>query len=347
MVTKPTRARHLAPLTAVTSMLAVLLLAGPVLASEVTAFDDTVNRGHEGAVQALAEEGIVRGCEEGAFCPDEKVTRGQIASMLAAALELEPVEDGPFADVGGDVHAPNINALAQAGITEGCAADAFCSSATVTREQLASMLVRAFGFPPADRAYFDDAWATHGDNVEALAAAGVAAGCGDPLTHFCSGDPVIRWQAATFLARALDLVERVTLAPLEERREEQARIDAEREAERLAEEARRQAELEAERARLEAEREREEQARREAERLAMWESLAECESNGNWQANTGNGYYGGLQFLLQTWRSVGGTGYPHQASKEEQIARAERLLEQPWATFGNQWPACSRRLGLS
>jgi LysM repeat protein len=77
--------------------------------------------------------------------------------------------------------------------------------------------------------------------------------------------------------------------------------------------------------------------------LATWDRLAECESNGDWSINTGNGYYGGLQFALSSWEWVGGQGYPHEASKDEQIARAEILLErQGW----DAWPACSSALGL-
>ena len=75
----------------------------------------------------------------------------------------------------------------------------------------------------------------------------------------------------------------------------------------------------------------------------VWDRLAQCESGGNWSINTGNGYYGGLQFTLSSWRAVGGSGYPHQASKSEQIARAEKLRAiQGWGA----WPACSRKLGL-
>jgi hypothetical protein len=76
---------------------------------------------------------------------------------------------------------------------------------------------------------------------------------------------------------------------------------------------------------------------------SVWDRLAQCESGGNWQANTGNGYYGGLQFLPSTWHSVGGTGLPHEHSREEQIHRAQIL--QARAGWG-QWPACSTRLGL-
>jgi uncharacterized protein YabE (DUF348 family) len=75
----------------------------------------------------------------------------------------------------------------------------------------------------------------------------------------------------------------------------------------------------------------------------VWDRIAECESGGNWQANTGNGYYGGLQFSLSTWRAYGGSGYPHQNSRAQQIAIGQKL--QAAAGWG-QWPACSRQLGL-
>jgi LysM repeat protein len=76
---------------------------------------------------------------------------------------------------------------------------------------------------------------------------------------------------------------------------------------------------------------------------SVWDRLAQCESGGNWSINTGNGYYGGLQFTLSTWRSLGGRGYPNQASRSEQIARAQAL--QARSGWG-QWPACAARLGL-
>jgi resuscitation-promoting factor RpfB len=81
----------------------------------------------------------------------------------------------------------------------------------------------------------------------------------------------------------------------------------------------------------------------------VWDRLAGCESNGDWQMNSGNGLYGGLQFKLETWRGVGGQGMPHEASREEQIRRAQALLAPDawWATFDHQFPHCSRLLGLS
>jgi uncharacterized protein YabE (DUF348 family) len=70
----------------------------------------------------------------------------------------------------------------------------------------------------------------------------------------------------------------------------------------------------------------------------VWDKIAQCESGGNWAANTGNGYYGGLQFDLQTWHAYGGTGYPNEHSREEQIAIAEKVRD---ANGGyGAWPHC-------
>lgn len=75
---------------------------------------------------------------------------------------------------------------------------------------------------------------------------------------------------------------------------------------------------------------------------ATWDELAECETSGNWSANTGNGYYGGLQFAASTWRSVGGTGLPHQHSRATQIEKGKQLqAERGWTP----WPTCARKLG--
>jgi uncharacterized protein YabE (DUF348 family) len=76
----------------------------------------------------------------------------------------------------------------------------------------------------------------------------------------------------------------------------------------------------------------------------VWDALAQCESGGNWAINTGNGYYGGLQFNLGTWQSYGGTGLPSENSRETQIAVATRLRD---ATGGyGSWPGCASSLGL-
>ncbi|HET6625676.1 MAG TPA: transglycosylase family protein [Nocardioidaceae bacterium] len=76
----------------------------------------------------------------------------------------------------------------------------------------------------------------------------------------------------------------------------------------------------------------------------VWDQLAQCESGGNWAINTGNGYYGGLQFNMSTWQAYGGTGLPSENSRETQIAIATKVRD---ANGGyGSWPACSQSLGL-
>ena len=71
-----------------------------------------------------------------------------------------------------------------------------------------------------------------------------------------------------------------------------------------------------------------------------WDAVAACESGGNWAINTGNGYYGGLQFNMGTWHANGGSGSPHNASREEQIRVAENVLQSQGI---GAWPSCGRR----
>ena len=71
-----------------------------------------------------------------------------------------------------------------------------------------------------------------------------------------------------------------------------------------------------------------------------WDAIAACESGGNWSANTGNGFYGGLQFTQSTWAEHGGGGDPARASREEQIRVAERVLADQGL---GAWPVCGGR----
>lgn len=80
---------------------------------------------------------------------------------------------------------------------------------------------------------------------------------------------------------------------------------------------------------------------------STWDAVAQCESGGDWSINTGNGYYGGLQFSQSTWAAYGGTSYASnasQASKSQQIAVAERVLQ---AQGPGAWPVCSKKAGLT
>ncbi|HHU38103.1 MAG TPA: LysM peptidoglycan-binding domain-containing protein [Propionibacterium sp.] len=84
-----------------------------------------------------------------------------------------------------------------------------------------------------------------------------------------------------------------------------------------------------------------------AQASSVWDAVAQCESSGNWSINTGNGYYGGLQFSASTWKAFGGHQYApnaHQATKAQQIAIAQKTL----AVQGpGAWPVCSKKAGLT
>src|SRR5207244_2767813 len=80
--------------------------------------------------------------------------------------------------------------------------------------------------------------------------------------------------------------------------------------------------------------------------LGTWDKVAQCESSGNWQINTGNGYYGGVQIYLPTWNAYGGreyATYPHQATKQQQILIAEKILAGQGA---GAWGSCGAGAGL-
>ncbi len=81
--------------------------------------------------------------------------------------------------------------------------------------------------------------------------------------------------------------------------------------------------------------------------VSTWNKVAACESSGDWSINTGNGYYGGLQFTQSTWEAYGGTAYAHradQATRDQQIAIAEKVLK---GQGPGAWPVCSVRAGLT
>ncbi len=178
-----------------------------------TFFDENATT-HEPNIEAIARAGITGGCvpEGTAYCPDLPVTRAQMASFLARALDLVPSAPS-FSDVtASNVHASNIGAIAAAGITLGCGPGVFCPNDFVTREQMASFLARGLDLTPLTTGPFTDVRGTHAPNINAIAAAGITLGCNADGTLFCPEAEVIRAQMASFLARGLGL-EPVVLPP--------------------------------------------------------------------------------------------------------------------------------------
>jgi cell wall-associated NlpC family hydrolase len=227
--------------------LPALLLLGTMLApvgasAQEVSFSDTQGTSQARAVNALAAEGIILGCEDDRFCPGDELTRGQAASILARALDLPDADTTDrFSDTANDTHRRAIDAVAEAGIVQGCEDGAFCPRDRITRQQLATMLTNAFDVPAASAAgsdLFVDVEGGHAPAVASITEAGIANGC--DLVNFCARDALQRGHAALFFARALDLVDRVDIAPFSERQAEHEAIvaaereAAEREAERLA-----------------------------------------------------------------------------------------------------------------
>jgi len=108
-------------------------------------FTDDAASAHEADINRVAQSGVTAGCGVGVFCPRAGVTREQMASFLARAMELPAARRDWFSDDNGSVHEGAINRLAEAGIAAGCASGRFCPAALVTREQMTAFLHRSFG----------------------------------------------------------------------------------------------------------------------------------------------------------------------------------------------------------
>ncbi len=162
-------------------------------------------------IEWLAAEGITRGCNpptNDRFCPNNPVTRGQMAAFLTRALDLPPEDTNAFIDDDNSVFEADINALAASSITRGCnppGNDRFCPDETVTRGQMAAFLVRGLDLPAGTPDTFtDDDTSVFEADIDALAASDVTRGCNPPVNdRFCPTNPVTRGQMAAFLYRAL------------------------------------------------------------------------------------------------------------------------------------------------
>lgn len=156
----------------------------------------------ESAIRWAFNKGVATGCSAERFCDRRALTRGQAATLLARTLELPTVTHDYFADDAGTTHEADINRLAESGITTGCAADRYCPAAPVSRAEWASLLARGFALAPATDDFFDDDdGRTHEANINRMAAAGIATGCGD--RRFCPSRQVTRGEAVAMLYRAV------------------------------------------------------------------------------------------------------------------------------------------------
>ena len=165
-------------------------------------FDDDDTSIFEADIEWLSAAGITKGCGTRLFCPDNNVTRGQIAAFLVRAVDLPATEVDFFTDDNDSIFEGDINRLAASGVTKGCSTDSYCADDFVTRGQMAAFLNRALGLPATTNDFFtdDDGSLFEGD-INRLAASGVTKGCS--TDSYCADDFVTRGQMAAFLHRAL------------------------------------------------------------------------------------------------------------------------------------------------
>jgi len=165
-------------------------------------FEDTASSPFVAEINWLAAEGITNGCSATRFCPTLPVTREQMASFLARGFDVPASSVDAFSDDEASVHEAAINAIAGAGVTQGCGGSRYCPTRIVTRAQMASFLARAMALPVASTDYFaDDAGSPHEADINRVAEAGITTGCQPGA--YCPDSLVTRQQMAAFLYRAL------------------------------------------------------------------------------------------------------------------------------------------------
>ena len=181
--------------------------AGDVLLNR---FIDTRNHTFEADAKWAADSRVTKGCnppENTMFCPNDSVTRGEMAAFLRRHLGLSATSNDHFTDDSGSTFEKDINSLAEAGITRGCnppANDRFCPEDPVKRDQMAAFLSRALGLSQDTHPGFDDVptSSTFFGDIGKLATAGITRGCNPPQnTSYCPADEVTRGEMTAFLHR--------------------------------------------------------------------------------------------------------------------------------------------------
>jgi len=195
-------------------LLSIMPVAGAQVADDsgesvdLQAFTDTANSVFRNAIDELAARGITRGCNPPAntlFCPDDPVTRGQMAIFIVRGFDLGPATVDYFDDDAGKVYEDAANRLAEAGLSQGCCPRRYCVDNNISRGEMAAFLTRTLRLPAASRDFFvDDNNSIFENGINRVAQAGITLGCNPPAnTNFCPNDNVTRGQMAAFIIRAL------------------------------------------------------------------------------------------------------------------------------------------------
>ena len=186
-------------------------ISAPIPAEYQGRFWDDEGSVHEANIDVIAELGITRGCnppDNTQFCPRENITRGQMAAFIKRTLNLPSAETDFYVDDDESIFAADINAVTAAGIGFGCAEDRYCPNDALVREEMAELLVRAFGYTNPDEVehFIDDDDSPFQDSINALWVSGITKGCNPPDNdEFCPDRTLSRAEMATFFARALEI----------------------------------------------------------------------------------------------------------------------------------------------
>jgi hypothetical protein len=184
-------------------------LSAPGATSYNGQFRDDDGSVHEADIEVMYARGITYGCspEGDRYCPEDPITRGQIAAFVRRLFDLPIPATDYFSDDNGSIYEGSINALMTVGIGFGCSEVEYCPDRPLLREEMAEVLVRAFQVAPTSQDFFhDDAGSKYEASINALRLAAITRGC-DPLDEgrFCPDSPLTRAQMASFFVRAMGL----------------------------------------------------------------------------------------------------------------------------------------------
>ncbi len=174
-------------------------------------FIDTSGSVFANAIDWLADESITEGCnppENHKYCPQDKVTRGEMAVFFSRAFGLSATSVDYFSDDEGAFYENAANRMFEAGVTVGCAPGKYCGNRDITREEMAAMLARVLHLPPTSTNHFtDDEESIFQGAINKIAEASITNGCNPPDNdQFCPTDKVTRGQMAAFIKRAISVL---------------------------------------------------------------------------------------------------------------------------------------------
>jgi len=178
----------------------------------ISQFTDIAQSSHRVNIDKIHEDGITRGCNPPSntlFCPQRSITRGEMAAFISRALDLTEASGSvPFDDVAGNTFESDIDRIVTAGIGFGCDADSYCPNRPLLRDEMAEMLVRAFGYenPDAIDHFVDDEGSQFEESINKLATHDITLGCNPPDNDmYCPDRTLTRGEMASFFARAKGL----------------------------------------------------------------------------------------------------------------------------------------------